>query len=260
VSDAPIRVEVDGQPATAEQLQHPVLVNYGHYTAMQVRDGRTRGLALHLDRLQAATRELFDAGVDADLVRDHLRHALADGRDASVRVGVFWPERHDTASVLVAVRPPVQPPSRPRALKSVPYQRPVPHVKHAGSFAQIHYGRLAERHGFDDALLTGPGGVISEAGISNVAVHDGTTLVWPDAPCLAGITMQLLQPRLPGAGVPTRRAPVRLADVSSFAAAFVTNSHGVAAVGRIDDIEIPVDAGLLKTVVDVYESVGWDPI
>jgi branched-subunit amino acid aminotransferase/4-amino-4-deoxychorismate lyase len=260
VSSEPIRVEVDGQAATAEQLQHPALVNYGHYTAMQVRDGRTRGLALHLDRLEAATRELFDTGVDPALIRDHIRHALAGIGDASVRVSVFRPELHDSASVLVAVRPPVEPPSLPQALKSVPYQRPVPHIKHAGSFAQIYYGRLAEQHGFDDALLTGPGGVISEAGISNVAVYDGSTVVWPDAPCLAGITMRLLEPRLPDAGTPTRRAPVRLADVASVAAAFVTNSQGVVPVGRIDDIAIPVDPGIMKTVTDTYESVDWDPI
>jgi branched-subunit amino acid aminotransferase/4-amino-4-deoxychorismate lyase len=92
VTNAPIRVEVNGRTATAEQLQHPALVNYGHFTAMQIRDGRTRGLALHLDRLVAATQELFNDGVDPDLIRGHIRHALAGVRDASVRVSVFWPE------------------------------------------------------------------------------------------------------------------------------------------------------------------------
>jgi branched-subunit amino acid aminotransferase/4-amino-4-deoxychorismate lyase len=162
---------------------------------------------------------------------------------------------------MVAVRPPVDPSGLPQSLKSVTYQRPVPHIKHAGSFAQFYYGRLAEHHGFDDALLTGPGGTISEAGISNIAVYDGNTVIWPDAPCLVGITMQLLQPRLPDAGIPTRRAPVHLADVPSVAAAFVTNSLGVVApVGRIDDTTIPVDPSLMKTVVELYESINWDPI
>ena len=88
MSGAPIRVEVNGRTATAEDLRHPALVNYGHITAMQVRHGRTRGLDLHLSRLDTATRELFDAGLDPDRIRDHLRHALADSRDASVRVGI----------------------------------------------------------------------------------------------------------------------------------------------------------------------------
>ena len=256
----PIRVEVNGQAAIAEQLRHPALVNYGHFTAMQVRDGATRGLALHLARLEAATRKLSDASVDPDEVRDHIRHALADDRDASVRVSVFWPDTQDVASVMVAVRPPADPPDTPQSLMSVPYQRPMPTIKHAGTFAQIYYGRLAERHGFDDALLTAADGSISEATISNIAVYDGDTVIWPDAPCLAGITMQLLQTGLGGAGVATRRAPVRLADVPSVAAAFVTNSRGVAPVARIDDTTIPVDAGLMRTVGELYGSVAWDPI
>lgn len=260
MSSAPIRVEVNGRTATAEYLQHPALVNYGHFTAMQVRHGRTRGIDLHLRRLDAATRELFDAGLDPDRIRDHLRHALADSRDASVRVSVFWPETDDTASVMVAVRPPVDLSPTPQSLKSVPYLRPVPHVKHAGSFGQIYYGRLAERQGFTDALLTGPGGAISEAAISNIAFCDGTTIIWPDAPSLAGITMQLLEPRLAGAGLPTRRGPVRLADLPSYTAAFVTNSLGVAPVGRIDGTILPVDPGLMKTVTEIYESVPWDAI
>jgi branched-subunit amino acid aminotransferase/4-amino-4-deoxychorismate lyase len=260
VSDAPIRVEVNGRPATAEQLAHPAQVNYGHFTTMQVRSGRVRGLDLHLDRLDSATQELFDTGVDRDRIRDHLRHALADVRDASVRVSIFRPETRHPVCVLVAVRPPVDAPALPQGLKSVPYQRPVPHIKHAGTFAQLYYGRLARRHGFDDALLTGPGGAVSEAGISNFAVYDGDSVSWPDAPCLAGITMQLLQHRLPAAGIPTRRAPVHLADVASVAAAFVTNSRGVAPVGRIDDATIPVDASLTKAIVELYESVDWDPI
>jgi branched-subunit amino acid aminotransferase/4-amino-4-deoxychorismate lyase len=257
---SPIRVEINGWTATAEQLQHLALGNYGHFTSMQFRDGRTRGLGLHLARLDAANRELFDAGLDADLVRDHLRRALADSPDAGVRIGVFWPETDEAASVTVAVRPPADPPGTPLSLRSVPYLRPVPHVKHLGTFAQDYYRRLARRRGFDDALLTGPDGVVSEAAVSNVGFFDGGTIVWPDAPGLAGITMQLLEPRLGRAGLPTRRGPVRLADVPSFAAGFVTNSTGIAAVGRIDDVALPINPDLMKTVTDIYESVPWDSI
>ena len=47
-------VEINGEPATVAGLL-PVLSNYGHFTVMQVRDGRTRGLALHLRRLEEQT-------------------------------------------------------------------------------------------------------------------------------------------------------------------------------------------------------------
>lgn len=52
--------EFDGRPATEEDLGRALFFNYGHFTAMQVRGGRVRGLDLHLARLDAANRELFE--------------------------------------------------------------------------------------------------------------------------------------------------------------------------------------------------------
>jgi len=171
------RVEIDGGEATAEQLGVPALVNYGHFTAMQVRKGAVRGLELHMRRLRTATRELFGVDLDADRVRDHLRHALGHGvGDASARITVFQPEPGSGVSVLVALRPAVGMPAMPQAPQAVPYQRPLPHIKHVGTFGQIHYGRLAERHGFDDALLTGADGIVAEAAISNIG--SSTTPGW----------------------------------------------------------------------------------
>jgi branched-subunit amino acid aminotransferase/4-amino-4-deoxychorismate lyase len=72
--------------------------------------------------------------------------------------------------------------------------------------------------------------------------------------------MQLLEQRLPGAGWPSRRAAVYLADLPSFRAAFVTNSLGIAPVGQVDDLILPVDKELMETVAQVYDSVPWDPI
>ena len=254
------RIEINGHGATASQLGFPALANYGHFTAMQVKNQQVRGLDLHLTRLDGATRELFGTGLDRSRVRDHIRHALGDAGDASVRVNVFWPDTDDIASIMVTVRPPAALPGSSQALQAVSYQRPVPHIKHAGTFAQTHYRRLAERNGFDEALLTGPGGVIAEGAITNIGFSDGATVIWPDTPALHGITMQLLEHRLPRAGLPSRRSTVRLADLPSFSAAFVTNSLGTAPVGRVDDLTIPIDVELMKTVTQVYESVPWDPI
>lgn len=261
VSAAPVpRIEINGHAATAGELAVPALVNYGHFTAMQISDQRVRGLALHLERLDAATQELFGTGLDGSQVRDHIRHALDGTGDASVRVSVFWPHADDAASIMVTVRPPDSLADAPQALQAVSYQRPVPHIKHAGTFGQTHYRLLAERNGFDDALLTGPGGIISEGAITNIGFSDGNAVIWPDAPAVHGITMQLLEQWLPGAGWPSRRAAVHLADLPSFRGAFVTNSLGVAPVGQVDDLILPVDKELMETVAQLYDSVPWDPI
>ncbi len=254
------RIEIDGVAAAAERLCAVALSDhYGHFTAMQVRDGRVRGLALHLTRLAAANRELFQAGLDTAAVRDYIRHALGeDPRDASVRVYVY--ELQDRPSVMVTVRPPGGMQQTPWTMQTVPYQRPLAHIKHTGDPGQGYYRRLARRNGFDEALLTGPGATISEGGITNIGFTDGTSITWPDAPSLEGITMQLLNRQISAFGLTARRAPVRVPDVGSFTGVFVTNARGIAAVGQIDDRALPVDTELITTLTRAYESAEWDRI
>jgi branched-subunit amino acid aminotransferase/4-amino-4-deoxychorismate lyase len=255
------RIEINGGPATTGQLGYPAIANYGHFTAMQVRGGAVRGLSLHLARLDAATRELFGTGLDGELVRERVRHALGAGpADASVRIGVFQPDSDELPSTMVVLRPPGEPPTVPQRLTVVTYQRPVPHIKHVGTFGQIYHGRAAERAGFDDALLTGPGGVIAEGAITNIGFFDGNAVIWPSAPALAGITMQLVTQALAGRGIPSRHDTVRIADLASFRSAFVTNSLGVVPVEQVDDQTLPADPEFIRNLASAYESVPWDRI
>jgi hypothetical protein len=53
---------------------------------------------------------------------------------------------------------------------------------------------------------------------------------------------------------------VRIADLESYATVFVTNSRGVAAVSRVNELRLPVSADFMKTVIHAYESVPWDRI
>jgi len=252
-------VEVDGAPASQAQLRAAALSGYGHFTAMQVRDRRVRGLRQHLVRLDGANRELFGIGLDGAAVREHIRHALGeDIIDASIRVVVL--EAQDMPSVMVTVRPPAFMAEGAWRLRSVPYQRSIAHIKHASDFGQSYYRRLALASGFHEALLTGQDGIIAEGAITNIGFFDGTAITWPAAPALRGITMQLIEPRLAWHGLPSRSCHVRLSDLRSVAGAFVTNSRGVAPVGQVDDVAVPVDADLMRTLAEIYDSAGWDEI
>ncbi len=253
--DGLIRLEIDGRAPSAEQLYHPALVNYGHLTAMQVRSGRVQGLGLHLSRLASASLALFDTPLDPAHARALLRHAVRDVPDAAVRVNVYQPVPGGPLSVLVAVRQPAYPSPSPLRLMSVPYQRPVAHIKHLGSFGQLYWGRAAVEQGFDDALLTTADGEISEAAVHNIAFSDGADVVWPDAPALPGIARQLLEPLLP-----SRRAVVTLADLPAYRAAFVTNSIGVGPVTAVDEHTFAVDEPLMATVTKALASVAWDEL
>jgi len=223
---------------------------------MQVRSRRTRGLALHLARLEAANRELFEAELDGARVRELIRHALRDVEDASVRVYAF--ESGDEPTIMVTVKQPGDV-STPQRLQSVRYQRPEAHLKHLAT-EQGFYSRLARRNGFDDALLTTSDGVISETSIANIGFFDGSRVVWPAAPLLHGITMQLLERKLVELSVPTRRAPVRLHDIASFDGAFLSNARGVAAVSEVDGMSLRMQARRMETIADAYASVPWDII
>lgn len=252
--------EINGQPATVERLMPLVMGNYGHFTAMQVRDGATRGLGFHLARLDLATRELFGGGLDGERIRGLVRHALGERAAASVRVTVFRPAGDPDVSVLVSVGPPARMAEGPQSLMSVPYQRPVAHLKHIGGFGQAYYGRLAEAAGFDTALLTGRDGVISEGAVTNIAFLDGDRVVWPDAPALDGVARQVLERELAAAGVPSVRRVIRLADVGSYDGSMVTNARGMARVARIDDTVLPTDSPLAATVERVFDATPWDAV
>lgn len=248
-------IEIDGGPAGAEALWSTSSA-YGHFTAMQVRARKTRGLALHLRRLDAATSELFGVALDGDRVRELVRHALRAVDDASVRVYVF--ESEEEPAIMVTVKEPGGV-SAPQRLQSVRYQRPDAHLKHLAT-GQGFYSRLARSHGFDEALLTADDEAVSETAIANIGFFDADGVVWPNAPHLRGITMQLLERDLPGFGIPSRVAPVRLQDLTSFEGAFVSNARGVAAVSGVDDLSLPIQSELLGTVVECYASVPWDSI
>lgn len=255
-------VEFDGRPATGEDLRIPAFAGYGHFTAMQVRDRTVRGLALHLERLDSANRELFGFPLDGRRVRELIGHALdgAGRHDASVRVHGFMPPGSTAPVPMVTVREPVHADGTPRSLMSVPFARAVPNIKRPGEFGQTYYGQQAKRAGFDEALLTSPGGMVTEGSVTNIGFWDGTRVVWPDAPALTGITMTLLDRGLARTGRPCVRRGVTLDGLGAYRAAFVTNSQGIAPVHRIDDTPFDIDEDLMELLGRVYEDAPRETV
>ncbi|MFI6639839.1 aminotransferase class IV [Streptomyces sp. NPDC050504] len=250
-------MEINGRAAADDAgLRAAAFNGYAHFTAMQVRAGRVRGIALHTARLDAGHRELFGAPLDGERVRELVRGALAragvSAGDAAVRVYGYGPD-----DVLVTVRPPMDMPPGARSLLPVAFAREFPHVKHLGSFGQTRHRVLAEQAGHDDALLSLPDGTVTEGSVANMAFWDGSSVVWPDAPQLRGTTMELLAPLLPSV---RRRVTLEELAAGAYDAAFVTNARGIAPVGRIGERELAVDEELMKGVREAYEGVAWDEV
>ena len=246
---------VDGGHPEMDALIRRATVNYGHFTSMQVRNHAVKGFDLHMARLYAASKELHDADLDTQRVRAYLKAGLAGAGDASARIDV-WPAASPESAehIMVTVSDPEPAPAGPLALKSVSYQRPVAQIKHAGSFAQIFHLKQVQKAGFDDALLLGNHGELSETAIANIGFIQGGTIIWPEAEALCGVTWQLLNQISTAQGIPASLCPIHLQELSKFDAAFTASSRGITSVGRIDDVEFPVNNEMLEKLTEWYES------
>ncbi|HEV7227358.1 aminotransferase class IV [Brevundimonas sp.] len=226
---------IDGAPATADDLAHPALVNHGAYTSFRVEHGAARGLDLHLVRLETASVELFGQTVGEDRLRELMRAALGDRRDAWLRVSLFSPEiSHRQVAwvgrprVMIGVfDPPL--PLGPRRVMPVAYLREAPHLKHVATMGLIRARRAASQAGFDDALFTDADGRILEGTLWNVGFVKGDEVVWPEGPKLEGVAQALIRRNLAAVGLIQNHAVVRLSDLPTFHHAFLCNSATPAA-------------------------------
>jgi branched-subunit amino acid aminotransferase/4-amino-4-deoxychorismate lyase len=254
-------MELNGVPPTIEQIKALALTNYGHFTSMLVESGRVRGLSLHLQRLTRDCRYLFNTELDAERVRDYVRHALTGAdRRTVVRVTVYDPSldlgtigKDATPQVLVTTRAAGEGSPAPWHVQAVSYQREIPAVKHISLFGVLQKRRAAQREGFDDVLLLNPDGTISEIATSNVGfVRDGE-IVWPRADYLAGVTMTLLNQEL---DEPVTTKPLTLSDLGSVDAAFGTNAAtGVRPIASIDNRQWPTDHPALQRLRELYRDI-----
>ena len=245
----------------------------GHFTTMQVRDGRVQGRELHFIRLVTASRELYGSGPAKSEVGKRFREALlAAGHagDFTLKMRVLPPRpgyrgddvppgHHDPAfRIEVDIEPPRQPPASPLRVRTHAGLRSCPGVKHLALDYQLTARRQARDSGFDDAVLLAPDGRISEGTFWNIVFWDGSAVVWPDAPALAGVTQWLLRAALDQAGLPQRREAVDMGSLGGLRTAFALNSTGIADITAIDDHVFAADAGAGATLRQLLAGVPWD--
>jgi len=249
-----VRIEVNGHGADETAVSLLEHEGWGHFTAMQVRGGRTRGLGLQLARLEAAHREVYGRALSGEEVRARVRHALGGQPDASVRVYGYW------AGLIVTVREPRDTPRRPHSMTALHFQRPLARLKHVGSWGQGWFREVALAAGFDEGLLVDEAGRISEGTVTNVGFWRDGTVVWPDAPKLPGVTMLLLRRQLTAADIPQAEAAVRVQDLAGYDGMILCNARGWAPVGRVDDLMIPQDEAFTGVIAAAIDRCPWDEI
>jgi 4-amino-4-deoxychorismate lyase len=262
-----LTIEINGKPADAADLHRVATWNYGHFTSMQVREGSVRGLDLHLRRLEGASLALFGEGAESDdgQIRELIRHALGEARDASVRVTVVLQVGVPPLStdVMVSVSDPVSDAPQPALrVRTSTYECELPHLKHVVTMGLTYQWLQARAAGFDDVLFVGRDGRLREGSVWNVAFWDGQQVVWPRADVLPGITMRLLQGGLTRIGVPWSKLPLTSDDLPALRAAAATNSHCPSQpLASIDKATFPDDGGALVHALDsAWAGIPGDPV
>ncbi|AKC87558.1 aminotransferase class IV [Pseudoxanthomonas suwonensis] len=269
---APVAL-LNGAPADAEPgaLRALAQTNYGHFTALRVRDGAAQGLELHFARLRQGNAELFDAALDEAAARGWMRQAAdAAGGDCAMRVTVFsrhfdyrQPLREVALDVLVSAAAPAAPSTRALRVRTCRFLRPLPQIKHVGTFPLFHHRRQALKAGYDDALFVDGEGAdarIAEGSVWNIGFWDGAGVVWPEAPALRGTTERLLQDGLKAQGLAQQVRPVTLAELPRFRAAFATNANGVQPIAAIDSVEYADAPELMRLLAAAAAHAPWDPL
>ena len=263
-----VELSVDGAPATAEDLTHLALVNYGAYTSFRVEAGGVRGLDLHLARLEAGAVELFGEPVGEARLRELMRAVVADRDACWLRVSLFshgisarTPDWQGAPRVMIATSPPPPPLGASVRLQLHTYAREAAHLKHAATFGLIRARRAARAMGFDDALFADGDGRISEGSLWNIGFVSGEEVIWPQAPMLAGVAQALLQRGLAEVELTGRTEPVNVADLDRFKAAFLCNSATPAcAVAAISERAFTPIPGLIDRLQAAWTSNPIQPI
>jgi branched-subunit amino acid aminotransferase/4-amino-4-deoxychorismate lyase len=246
------------------------LVNYGAYTSFRVEDGAARGLDLHLERLGAASVELFGEPVPEARLRALLRSGIGDREACWVRVSLFSDQIQNRDAtwvgkprVMIGVFDPPAPLAETVRLQVQTHERIAPHLKHVASMDLLTARRRARREGFDDALFADREGELSEGTLWNIGFVRGDVVTWPRAPMLAGVTQRLIQAGLETVGMRDDTRYLDFSDVTAgvFASAFICNSATPACpVESLDGWSFDIDPIVIDRLRAAWASQPCQPI
>lgn len=232
VKDQTYQAYINGRLATIEQLTPLAFTGFAHFTAMQIRDRKIKGLDLHLARLHAASMEFFGKVIPDEQLKLYIKTAIDNGpKDQSLTATIFSrsgeftvDSMHAEPEIFIRTGAPSNGPNGPLKLAAINHERPLARIKHVGEVGKTYYLHQAVRKGFDDAAFVDRHGRLSEATIWNLVFWDGETVIWPKAEILNGTMMSIVKRQLEQLGIPQAHEEVTLTRLDDLSGAAVMNS------------------------------------
>ncbi|MDQ1818104.1 aminotransferase class IV family protein [Massilia sp. CCM 9210] len=259
---------INAKPVHNADLVPLAFSGFAHFTAMQIRDQKVKGMDLHLTRLRKASVSLFGTALPDEKILDSIRLAIGGGQEnMSLTVTVFSPEGEFSANsmgaepaIMVRTAPPSDGPAGPVRLGVVEHERHLAAIKHVGEWAKTYYLHRAIEQGFDDAAFVDRHERLGEATIWNLVFWDGDSVVWPRADILTGTMMGMVQRQLTRLGVPQQHREIRLGDLAGISGAAIMNSWtpgvAVTAIGQNKILEATWLMNLLRQAYDAEPALA----
>lgn len=224
----------------------------GVFDTMLVRDGRVQALDLHLERLAAATRDLYAAGPEADLAdRVHTTAATLTGAHR-LRIDVIPAGTGLTYTITTHAAD-----TGPRTQTLEPFVVP-------GGIGPYKWRdrRLLERLTTPTTtpLILDATGELLEAAFANVWVVEGTRILTPpaDGRLLPGVTRTLLlELAAPTLELTPVEEPIDLARASASDAIILTSSIRHALPATLKDDGPPADGSTATALGRALATLAW---
>lgn len=261
--------ELNGKQVTTADLQALMALQFGHFTAMQVRHKQVKGLERHLHRLEQSSKKLFGCHMPANRIMTCLRNILTDDEPCSIRINIFTRNfykpviQEDDLQVLITRSAPAAAATAPIRVKTEHFERLLPDVKYAGIVSGIlAYQRDAKNAGYDDVLYINAAQQIAEGSIWNIGFYNGKEIILPATAALPGIGIQLMGHALQSVGIAVNTRVVPLAEVPQLQGAFYTNSVTMGGIisGINQHFFATDNQELTALLATAYNAVPWDDI
>jgi branched-subunit amino acid aminotransferase/4-amino-4-deoxychorismate lyase len=254
---------LNGKFIPSSEITKLAFSGFAHFTAIQVRNRKIKGLDLHLERLNKASLTLYNRSISDTLIRSYIRSAIKNAPlDHSITITIYSPKGEFTVqsmdiepAVLIRISAPSNGPVGPLRLAAINHERPLAQIKHVGEIGKTYYLHQAVKQGFDDAIFVNKNGHVSEGSIWNLVFWDCESVIWPKANMLKGTMMGVVQRQLSLLNIPQREETITMSRLSSFQGAAVMNSWTAGViVTEIESIKFTETKEFIALLHNAYKA------